>query len=353
EDRLPQLRGSLLRQPACDPRAPRRPPRPRARVARRPGARRRLPRRHQDRRPRRPGRPRAAGLRRPARGQHPHRARLGEATRHDVPPDLARDPAQAHPPRRAVGTGGAAGAVGPRHRPVGRAAVPERREHAAAGRRVRLPRAARGDRLPPQRRTDGAWRRGGPRPDPGRHGPHVAADRGALRPDVARPGGVRRQRSARAAARRRGAARGAARRRGGAGPGAQHGDRSPRERTAAGCPRRQLPPRHPRPLPGRRRARDRLQLGHVRLRDHRQAHRAVRTRPRGVRRHAARLLLRPRAGRPRAAHDLARGARRCPRRPARGGGRSRRCLHGVPLDVLLARGRSRHRPGAGAARAGL
>ena len=71
------------------------------------------------------------------------------------------------------------------------------------------------------------------------------------------------------------------------------------------CDRRLRPPGHPRALPRRRRARDRLLVGDVRLRGHGQADALLHLRPRGVPRRDPRLLLRLRG----------RGARAAARRP--------------------------------------
>ena len=102
----------------------------------------------------RPGQCRGAGGRRPRRGEHPHRRRVAQATRRPLRPDLARHPAQADPPRRAVGAAGPPRPAAARRRPLGSAAVTQLGEHAAAARRLPLSRRGARDGLPAQRRPE-------------------------------------------------------------------------------------------------------------------------------------------------------------------------------------------------------
>ena len=115
------------------------------------------------RRDRLPRRPRGPRVRRPGRRRHAHRGGVDQVRRDDVPPDLARHPAQADPLRRAAGAAGPARLPRPGRRPLGRAALPQPGEHAAAAEGVRLRRAGLGDRLPAQRPAAGPGRRPGAR----------------------------------------------------------------------------------------------------------------------------------------------------------------------------------------------
>ncbi len=92
------------------------------------------------------------------------------------------------------------------------------------------------------------------------------------------------------------------------------------QRPRGGRPhRRDELPEHGRHAADRRRARDRLLLGHVRLRGHRQADGVLHARPRALQRGPARLLLRPAGG---GARSRRADARRAARRDPRGGGAS-------------------------------
>ncbi|TYB48487.1 glycosyltransferase [Actinomadura chibensis] len=109
-------------------------------------------------------------------------------------------------------------------------------------------------------------------------------------------------------------------------------------------------PRHLRTVPGQRRARDGLFVGHVRLRRHRAADGVLHLRPGAVPRPRPRLLFRFRGGGPGAAAQHHAGGRR---RPARAG-RARRGIPQRPRrlrrPVLPARRRPGGRPRAGPGR---
>ena len=222
-------------------------------------------------------------------------------------PDVARHPAQAdrlrhrEPPDgeqelpHAVRQGG---------RQVGRPGVPERVLHRDLPPGLPLRRPGPRDRVPPQRRLPPARGAGGAHRRRCGAARHRAGEAGhPLRPDVARqpvrqggPLPVLDEARPRADV-----------------PAVQGRRRAPHPRAPAGRrqrrhldvrwlrPQRVALPRHQRPLPRRRRARHRLLLGDVRLRQHRSPDAVLHPRPRGLPRRPARLLHRLRGRGPGAA----------------------------------------------------
>lgn len=183
--RLQQLPRPLLRQPPGPLRAVARAPRSRARVARGQGAPRGVSVRCGHGRRRRAAGERGAGVGRPGHRQHPHRGGVGQAGDHDVPPDLARHPAQADPPRRVVRTARASRPARPRHREVGPARVAQRGQHRAHEQGIRVRRRGSRDRLPAQRPAQLAGVRSGEGPGACAARDRRRRDRGALRAHVA------------------------------------------------------------------------------------------------------------------------------------------------------------------------